>query len=69
MVLYDTAVGRGAAIGPLSLLMKGETLTAGSRWQGIPTEHVPTEHVLAAAQEVRPGSGPCGEPRGLVGGG
>jgi non-ribosomal peptide synthetase-like protein len=69
VVLYDTVVERGAAIGPLSLLMKGETLTAGSRWQGIPTEHVPTGHVPTAAQEVRPGSGPCGEPRGLVGGG
>jgi non-ribosomal peptide synthetase-like protein len=52
VVLYDTAVGRGAAIGPLSLLMKGETLTAGSRWQGIPTERVAAGAVREAGERV-----------------
>jgi non-ribosomal peptide synthetase-like protein len=36
-VLYDTHMERGAVLGPLSLLMKGETMPAGSRWHGIPT--------------------------------
>jgi non-ribosomal peptide synthetase-like protein len=62
VVLYDTVVEQGVVIGPLSLLMKGETLTAGSRWQGIPTEHV-----NAVKPTVRPGSGTDGERRGLVG--
>jgi non-ribosomal peptide synthetase-like protein len=37
VVLYDTRMEEGAVLGPLSLLMKGETMPAGARWQGIPT--------------------------------
>ncbi|MBN2296561.1 MAG: amino acid adenylation domain-containing protein [Pirellulales bacterium] len=37
VVLYDTEMEAGATIGPLSLLMKGETLPQSSRWLGIPT--------------------------------
>jgi non-ribosomal peptide synthetase-like protein len=37
VVLYDSEIERGAAVGPLSLLMKGETLASGTRWHGIPT--------------------------------
>ena len=37
VILYDTDMQKGAAIGPLSLLMKGETLPPLSRWLGIPT--------------------------------
>ncbi len=40
VVLYDTEMHRGANIGPLSLLMKGETMKARSRWHGIPTVEV-----------------------------
>jgi non-ribosomal peptide synthetase-like protein len=36
LVLYDTRLEEGAALGDLSLLMKGETLPAGTSWQGIP---------------------------------
>jgi non-ribosomal peptide synthetase-like protein len=38
LVLYDTVLAEGAALGDLSLLMKGETLPARSRWQGIPAQ-------------------------------
>jgi non-ribosomal peptide synthetase-like protein len=38
LVLYDTVMEPGAALGSLSLLMKGETLPAGSRWEGIPAQ-------------------------------
>jgi non-ribosomal peptide synthetase-like protein len=38
VVLYDSEMGEGASIGPLSLVMKGETLPAGSSWTGIPVE-------------------------------
>ena len=37
VVLYDSRMGEGAALGPMSLLMKGEVMPAGSRWHGIPT--------------------------------
>ena len=37
VVLYDTEMKAGSAIGALSLLMKGETLAPGTRWIGIPT--------------------------------
>jgi non-ribosomal peptide synthetase-like protein len=36
LVLYDTRMEPGAALDDLSLLMKGETLPAGTGWQGIP---------------------------------
>jgi carbonic anhydrase/acetyltransferase-like protein (isoleucine patch superfamily) len=38
VVLYDTRMEAGAVLGDLSLLMKGETLPAGSRWQGSPAQ-------------------------------
>jgi non-ribosomal peptide synthetase-like protein len=38
VILYDTVIARGVVVGPLSLLMKGETLTEGTRWHGVPTE-------------------------------
>jgi hypothetical protein len=38
LVLYDTVLEEGAALGDLSLLMKGETLPAWSRWEGIPAQ-------------------------------
>jgi non-ribosomal peptide synthetase-like protein len=37
VVLYDTHIGSGATLRPLSLLMKGETMPAGSCWHGVPT--------------------------------
>lgn len=40
IVLYDAAVGEQAQLGPLSLVMKGERLPAGTRWQGIPAQAV-----------------------------
>ncbi|MGI8458160.1 MAG: Pls/PosA family non-ribosomal peptide synthetase [Propionibacteriaceae bacterium] len=38
IVLYDATVGQGAALEPLSLVMKGEHLPAQTRWRGIPAE-------------------------------
>jgi non-ribosomal peptide synthetase-like protein len=37
VVLYDSEMQRGSSIGPLSLLMKGETLAPRTSWHGIPT--------------------------------
>jgi non-ribosomal peptide synthetase-like protein len=36
LVLYATRMENGSTLGDLSLLMKGEVLPPGSRWQGIP---------------------------------
>ncbi|MCB6184855.1 amino acid adenylation domain-containing protein [Leeia sp. TBRC 13508] len=36
-ILYDAKVGNDVVLGPLSLVMKGETLPANSRWMGTPT--------------------------------
>jgi non-ribosomal peptide synthetase-like protein len=36
LVLYDTRMEEGSALGDLSLLMKGEVLPAGSHWEGVP---------------------------------
>ena len=38
VVLYDTNIQEGAIIDPLSLVMKGETIPAHTRWQGIPVQ-------------------------------
>lgn len=37
VVLYDTEMKTGVNLGPMSLLMKGETLPPFTRWHGIPT--------------------------------
>ncbi|WP_205863101.1 Pls/PosA family non-ribosomal peptide synthetase [Planosporangium thailandense] len=42
IVLYDAVVGNDVSLGSLSLLMKGERLTPGSRWRGIPAQGVTT---------------------------
>ncbi len=39
-VLYDTVIGKNASLGSCSLLMKGEQLPEGSKWEGIPAEFV-----------------------------
>jgi non-ribosomal peptide synthetase-like protein len=41
VILYGTTMQRGSRLGPLSLLMKGETLLPGTHWHGIPSEQVP----------------------------
>ncbi|WP_068004040.1 Pls/PosA family non-ribosomal peptide synthetase [Nocardia pseudobrasiliensis] len=38
IVLYDSVVGDDVVLDPLSLLMKGEHLGAGTRWGGIPAQ-------------------------------
>jgi len=43
LVLYDTQMEPGASLGDLSLLMKGETLPAGTRWEGIPARPDPSK--------------------------
>ncbi|MBB6254148.1 Pls/PosA family non-ribosomal peptide synthetase [Nitrospirillum iridis] len=40
VVLYDSVLGRGSDLGPLSLAMKGEHLPAGSRFIGCPAQPV-----------------------------
>lgn len=40
IVLYDSTIGAGTALEPLSLVMKGEQLPAHTRWRGIPAEGV-----------------------------
>ncbi|HEX5541363.1 MAG TPA: Pls/PosA family non-ribosomal peptide synthetase [Micromonospora sp.] len=42
IVLYDAVVGNDVLLGSLSLLMKGEHLTPGSRWRGIPAQGITT---------------------------
>ena len=36
LILYDTRMEPGTKVGDLSLLMKGEVLPAGTRWEGVP---------------------------------
>ena len=43
VVLYDTEMGIGSYLAPLSVLMKGERLPPLSRWYGVPTQPMPTK--------------------------
>ena len=45
-VLYDSHVGDFARLGPLTIVMKGESIPAHTEWTGAPA--MPTEHVAAA---------------------
>jgi non-ribosomal peptide synthetase-like protein len=51
VVLYDTEMQPGSTVGPLSLLMKGETVPERTRWLGIPTAESP---LLAPFAEPAP---------------
>ena len=42
VVLYDSVVGDHAELAALSLLMKGDELPAGTRWEGVPAQAVRT---------------------------
>ncbi|MDH6464081.1 non-ribosomal peptide synthetase-like protein [Micromonospora sp. A200] len=46
IVLYDAVVGDDVSLGSLSLLMKGEHLTPGTRWRGIPAQGVITREIV-----------------------
>jgi len=41
VVLYDSAIGDGATLAGMSLLMKGETVRPWTRWAGAPLERMP----------------------------
>jgi non-ribosomal peptide synthetase-like protein len=51
-VLYDTHLGDGAMIGPLTLVMKGEELPSDSAWVGSPAQ--PAHVIKAVANENAP---------------
>jgi non-ribosomal peptide synthetase-like protein len=62
VVLYDSIVEEGATLAALSLVMKGETLPAGTSWCGIPAQKLdraphespaPPEVVLPVATPAR----------------
>ncbi len=40
VVLYGSIMGRGSVLGPLSVLMKGETLPDWTGWHGIPSQRM-----------------------------
>jgi non-ribosomal peptide synthetase-like protein len=55
VVLYGTEMKAGSNLGPLSVLMKGEMLPAGSSWQGTPCEPVGAPAARAPSPEpVKP---------------
>jgi carbonic anhydrase/acetyltransferase-like protein (isoleucine patch superfamily) len=51
IVLYDSEMKAGSQLGNLSLLMKGETLAEGSRWEGSPAQPT-SRHVLMS--QIKP---------------
>jgi len=52
VVLYDTEMKSSASIDSMSLLMKGETLPANTRWIGIPTRQVKAPRAQKSGQRV-----------------
>ncbi len=47
-VLYDTHVGDHARLGPLTLVMKGESIPPRSEWVGAPAEPKGADHEAPA---------------------
>ena len=45
VVLYDAEVGAEASLDALSLVMKGESLPAGSQWSGVPARAISIDQV------------------------
>ncbi|GAA2447461.1 non-ribosomal peptide synthetase [Streptomyces pulveraceus] len=54
VVLYDTVVGADVRLGALSLVMKGERLTSGTNWQGLPAEGTTTASTAPAPRDPAP---------------
>jgi non-ribosomal peptide synthetase-like protein len=52
VVLYGTEMQDGASLGALSVLMKGESLPAGTRWHGTPCEPLVTKPGRGAASDI-----------------
>ncbi|MBI3145869.1 MAG: amino acid adenylation domain-containing protein [Pseudogulbenkiania sp.] len=52
VVLYDTVMEEGARLDALSLLMKGETLPAGTAWGGVPAAWCGSRYEHEAEREV-----------------
>ncbi|MFB7112071.1 Pls/PosA family non-ribosomal peptide synthetase [Streptomyces sp. NPDC056291] len=52
VVLYDTQVGAGVRLGALSLVMKGERLTPGTSWHGLPAEGDDSAPAVGRAGDV-----------------
>ena len=55
VVLYDTEMEDGSRLDALSLLMKGETLPAGTAWAGIPASRRERDRVGREATPRVPG--------------
>lgn len=49
IILYNTTIERGCTVGPLSLVMKGESYPAGTHWEGVPAQRRPVPSVMAVA--------------------
>ncbi|MFP5069837.1 Pls/PosA family non-ribosomal peptide synthetase [Pseudonocardia nantongensis] len=58
IVLYDAVVGAGTRLDPLSLVMKGERLPAGTRWRGITARSVLEPAAVPAHPPALPVPGP-----------
>ncbi|MCK7622969.1 amino acid adenylation domain-containing protein [Streptomyces sp. RS10V-4] len=56
VVLYDGVVGDGVWLDALSLVMKGEYLTPGTAWRGIPAEGLALRPAAPACAELTPHS-------------
>lgn len=67
VVLYNTEVGQLAVLSPLSLVMKGEVLPAGTLWQGIPVQlRADSVSALDQASLPRLSRLPCGLPSACI---
>ena len=53
-ILYDTRVEQGAVLGPLTLVLKGETIPAGQAWMGSPATRGRGAEAGRAARNLSP---------------
>ena len=57
VILYGTTMLPRSSLAPLSVLMKGEILPAGSRWSGIPTRPVDSTPVAGTCRDTAASGG------------
>lgn len=59
VILYGTEMRKRSWLGPLSLLMKGETLPEASRWYGIPTQPISLPRPGVTVKQAMSAEGPA----------
>ena len=54
IVLYNTTIEKFCTVGPLSLVMKGESYPVGTHWEGVPAQRRGVPAIMALPPQSAP---------------